>query len=351
MIRRLKLILAGVLAIAVLGGGTYFGIRAAYGAYDDYYYLTMEMPRAGQQVQIGTDVRLRGVNIGRVVGIELVDRRARLRLQIEAEHRIPKDASATVSLKTFLGAKFIDIRFDPNGGGPYLADGDRIADARPGPELEDALDDGTKVLDAIDPDDVSVIITELATAARGHGEDIARGLRANRALTDLFADTLGQQIRSLEDFDELFTTIEPAAADLNALASATNEGAPVYASAEAQLLLRRALVSLVPFSENLSDLLILDRPSWDAMIEAGDKVLSVIAARPDDLGDLVHGLYRYVFKLGGSIKNNLLYDGSAGAGFVNFIGGNDQEEEQRQICTALPPEVREQVPICQEDRK
>lgn len=351
MIRRFKLILAGLLSIALLAGAVYFGIRAAYGAYDDYYYLTMEMPRAGQQVQIGTDVRLRGVNIGRVVDVQLVDRKARLRLQIEAEHKIPQDASATVSLKTFLGAKFIDIRFDPNGGGPYLADGDRIAEARPGPELEDALDDGTKVLDALDPDDVAVVITELATAARGHGEDIARGLEANRELTDLFADTLSEQIRSLEDFDELFAALEPAAADLNALASATNEGAPVYASAEAQRLLRQALVNLVPFSDNLSDLLILDRPSWDTMIEAGDRVLSVIAARPDDLGNLVHGLYRYVFKLGGSIKNNLLHDGSAGAGFVNFIGGNDQEEEQRQICTALPPEVREQVPICQEERR
>jgi virulence factor Mce-like protein len=351
MIRRFKLIFAGVLTIGILGSAIYFGVRAAYGAFDDYYYLTMEMDRAGQQVQIGTDVRVRGVNIGRVADIKLVDRKARLRLQIEAEHKIPKDVAATVSLKTFLGAKFIDLRFDPDAGGPYLADGDRIVNAKPGPELEDALDDGTSVLDALDPDDVTTIISELATAARGHGEDIARGLEANRELTALFADTLPRQIASLEDFDKLFTTIESAAADLNALASATNEGAPVYASARAQRDLRRALVSLVPFSDHLSDLLILDRPSWDVMIEAGDKVLGVIAARPDDLGDLVHGLYRYVFKLGGSVKNNLLHDGSAGAGFVNFIGGNDQEEEQRQICTALPPEIREQVPICQEDRR
>jgi ABC-type transporter Mla subunit MlaD len=61
MTRRLGLIVAGSLIIGILGAGIFFGVRAAYGAHGDYYYLTADLPRAGQQIQRGTDVRVRGV--------------------------------------------------------------------------------------------------------------------------------------------------------------------------------------------------------------------------------------------------------------------------------------------------
>jgi hypothetical protein len=52
-----------------------------------------------------------------------------------------------------------------------------------------------------------------------------------------------------------------------------------------------------------------------------------------------------VFKLGGA-PNYIDIDGSAHAGFVNFIGGTDAQETRAQLCDALPVEVRDVVPIC-----
>ncbi|MEO8322516.1 MAG: hypothetical protein ABI571_00045, partial [Actinomycetota bacterium] len=126
----------------------------------------------------------------------------------------------------------------------------------------------------------------------------------------------------------LFAALEPKAGDLNALSDAMNEGAPVYASAEAQGALDRALTNLVPFADNLADIIILERPALDRMYDAGDRVLSAVAA----------------------IESNLLADGSAAAGFSNFIGGNTQEEDITQVCTALPVEVRDQLPLCEGNR-
>ncbi|MFP5298851.1 MAG: hypothetical protein ACLGHL_07695, partial [Actinomycetota bacterium] len=148
-----------------------------------------------------------------------------------------------------------------------------------------------------------------------------------------------------------FGALEHVGVDLNQLADAVNEGAPVYASAEAQQELHRALTAVSPFAEDFADLLILNRADWKRMMEAGDVVLATTAARPEGLRDLVYGLYRYVYKLGGDIPAFFrISDGSAGAGFTNFIGGNDQEEEQNQICTAFPPEIREQIPACKDRR-
>jgi phospholipid/cholesterol/gamma-HCH transport system substrate-binding protein len=345
--RRLRYIVVGSIGVAVFGAAVYFGVRLAYGAYDDYYYVTADLPRAGQQLLEQADVRTKGVDIGSVTDISLVDRRARLELQIESDYKIPKDVVLEVELKTALGAKYVDLEYDPDAGGPFLQNGDRITDAHVGPELEDLLEDGVRIFEAIDPGDLGTIIHELARGARGHGDDIARGIVANRDLSDTFAATLRPQLQSLEDFEILFAELEDRGIDLNGLADAINEGVPVYASARAQAELRRALEALVPFADDFADLLIFNRRQWDRMMNSGDKVLATIASRPGGLENLVHGLYRYVYKLGQPIAPFfVMEDGSAGAGFTAFFGGNDQDEEFNQICDAFPPEDRKHIPFC-----
>jgi phospholipid/cholesterol/gamma-HCH transport system substrate-binding protein len=331
------------LIVGAAGGLAFLGVKNAYGGFEERYALTVDLPVAGQQMQVGSDVRLRGVKIGEVSAVDLVDRRARLTLLIEDEYRVPAGATAVVSLKTLLGAKFVDLRTDALSG-PWLADGDALARSRVGPELEDALDDGVSVLEAIDPDQLAGVIGELATAARGHGDDVARSLRANAELSGLFARTLRPQLQSLEDFETIFGALEDAAVDLNLLAQAINEGVPVYASERAQRHLRRALEAVAPFSRDLGDLLTLDRAAWDRMIERGDVVLGTMAARPEGLRDLVTGLFNYVHDLGGPAYP--VGNGSGAAGFVNFIGGNDEEEERAQICSAFPLDIRGHVPMC-----
>lgn len=345
--RRLALIVVGSAIMALVGAGVYFSVRAVYGAFESAYYLTVDLPRAGMQLYPGSQVRTKGVVIGEVAKISLVERRARLQLKIKDEYRIPEDAVARIELKTPLGAKYVDLEFPAGAGGPHLADGDTIEDGFVGPELEDLLADGTRVLEAINPDDAGTLISELAAGARNRGDDIARGLEANSELSLLFARTVDPQLEVLGDFETIFGELESKGVDLNLLAEAVNEGAPVYASPRAQENLRRALEALVPFSDDLADLLILQKEDFDRMQDDGDKVLATIAARPGGLRDLVHGLYRYVYKLGQPIGDFFMVeDGSAGAGFAAFIGGNDQEEEEKQICAMFPRELRPQIPAC-----
>jgi ABC-type transporter Mla subunit MlaD len=217
-----------------------------------------------------------------------------------------------------------------------------------GPELEDLLADGTAVLEAVDPDDAATVISELADGVRNNSDYIQRGLNANSDLAGLFARTLDPQLEALQDFEVLFGVLKEKGVDLNLLADAVNEGAPVYASEKAQANLDRALKALQPFSEDLADLLILQRDDWRRMMNEGDKVLQTVADRPRGLKNLVNGLYRYTFKLGQPIGDEfMMADGSAGAGFTAFIGGNTQEEEVKQICTVFPPEVAAVLPVCE----
>ncbi|MGH2723544.1 MAG: MlaD family protein [Actinomycetota bacterium] len=334
---------ASVVIVGLLGAGTFFGIKARYGAYDEAYFVRVNLPRAGQLMRVGADVRQNGVNVGTVDDIRLVDRHVQLTLRIEPRYRIPADAEAVVALKTLLGDKFVDLRTDGYSE-PFLADGATIG-GRVGEELEDVLVEGVSVFEAIDADDLATIITELARAARGHGEDIRRSLASGAELSELFARTTDEQLRSLRDFRVIFETLDDRAFDLNDLADAINEGVPVYASRRAQEDLRRALDALVPFSHHFADLLIFQRRDWDRLISRGDVVLQVIADRPDGLHDLLHGLYRYVFKLGGTPP--FLEDGTAAAPFANFFGGEDFAVTLGNVCTALPAEVAADILACQ----
>jgi len=348
MSKRLLTIFVGSFLTVLLGAGVWFSVRAAYGAFDDAYYVTVDVDRAGQQMKPGLDVRVKGVEVGQIASIDLAERRARLQLKIDKQYRIPQDAEAVISLKTPLGAKYVDLRFPAGAQGPFLADGDIIDDAHVGPELEDLLADGTAVLEAVDPDDAATVISELADGVRNNSDYIQRGLSANSDLAGLFARTVDPQLEALQDFEVLFGVLKDKGVDLNLLADAVNEGAPVYASEEAQAHLDRALEALQPFSEDLADLLILQRSDWRRMYNEGDKVLQTIADRPKGLENLVNGLYRYTFKLGQPIGDDFMMgDGSAGAGFTAFIGGNTQEEEIKQICTVFPPEVAAVVPVCE----
>ena len=341
----LRKLLAPVLAV-VLAAGAYFGLKARYGDYGHYTYAKVDLPRAGQLVHTGTDVRLRGVVIGSVSDIQLVGRDAQLTLRIDSPYRVPSDAHAFVDLKTLLGDKYVDLQ-SPTFGAPWLAN-DATIPGTIGPELEAVVQSGTNVFQAITPNDLATVVGNLAQGAQGHGEDVRQGFEANAQLSTIFAKTLKPQLRGLDDFAVIFGTLKNKGVDLNRLADAVNQGAPVYASAKAHAELRRALVAIAPFANNLADLLINQKHFWDQMIDGGDRVLGTIASHPSGLRDLVHGLYEYVLKLGG--KPPLMGDGSAEAPFSNFSGGDSFQHEVAMLCGAIPPQLGHMVPICAQPR-
>jgi phospholipid/cholesterol/gamma-HCH transport system substrate-binding protein len=343
--------LAGPVAVGVLVVGMFFGLKLRYGDYNHYYFVKVDLPRAGQLLRTGTDVRERGVVIGKVSKIELVNPKednphAQLTLQIDPQYRIPQGVQAFVDLKTLLGDKYVDLRTD-RFNGPWLHDGATIQ-GQVGPELEDVLQNGTHLFDAINPNDLATVVGNLAQAARGHGADVRENIQTNARLSGIFARTLPPQIRALNDFVTIFGALKSKAIDLNRLADAVNQGAPVYASPRAHTLLRRALITLKPFAQNLADLLIFQRGDWNVMMDAGDKVLQTVSEHTTGLHSLVHGLYIYVSKLGGTPP--YLSDGSGEAPFSNFSGGVSFMEQVHQICGSLPQQLKKQIPICQQAR-
>jgi phospholipid/cholesterol/gamma-HCH transport system substrate-binding protein len=88
------------------------------------YDLTARFHKA-EGISTGSEVRLSGVVIGRVVGEKLDDRyRAVVTLRMTPETRLPTDSSAIIQTDGLLGSKFISLQ--PGGDETDLKPGDEI---------------------------------------------------------------------------------------------------------------------------------------------------------------------------------------------------------------------------------
>jgi phospholipid/cholesterol/gamma-HCH transport system substrate-binding protein len=91
------------------------------------YTLTASF-RSVEGVGVGTDVRLAGVKVGTVTGLELdpVTFRAETFFAIDGALELPDDTAAVVASEGLLGGSFIELL--PGGSPILLADGDEILD-------------------------------------------------------------------------------------------------------------------------------------------------------------------------------------------------------------------------------
>jgi len=145
-----------VVAAAVLGvtGCSVFGDRK--GGYE----LTASFDRAVGLYE-GSKVRVIGIDVGRVTGVEPEGDGVTVTLEIESGTKIPVDASATIVPLSLLGERYIQLGPVDTGDGPTLEPGDEIRDTRVPAEFDELLRGLQDVTGAIDPDSASDLITEI----------------------------------------------------------------------------------------------------------------------------------------------------------------------------------------------
>ncbi|MFH5773709.1 outer membrane lipid asymmetry maintenance protein MlaD [Paracoccus broussonetiae] len=119
-----------VLAVAAgfliwAGSGSGFG----RGLGGDGYELRAAFPSV-DGIDVGTDVRVAGVKVGKVTGIDLNPQTylAEARLRIPAEIQMPSDSAALIQSDGLLGGAYIELQ--PGGAPDNLAPGDEIEDVQ-----------------------------------------------------------------------------------------------------------------------------------------------------------------------------------------------------------------------------
>ncbi|MGR3759726.1 outer membrane lipid asymmetry maintenance protein MlaD [Roseobacteraceae bacterium NS-SX3] len=123
----------------VLAGGIVLAAAAAFALYagqvaglsrgGEGYELTASF-RSLEGVTVGTDVRLAGVKIGTVTGVELNPEtfRADTRFSVQNGIEVPDDSAVVISSEGLLGGNFVEVM---PGGSPFaLEPGDEVIDTQ-----------------------------------------------------------------------------------------------------------------------------------------------------------------------------------------------------------------------------
>jgi phospholipid/cholesterol/gamma-HCH transport system substrate-binding protein len=196
-----KLQLLAFLVITVLGisyvSARYVGLGKAFlGA---GYVVTADFREAGGIFE-NAEVTYRGVAVGRVDRLRLADDGVHVDLRLEDGAEVPKDTVAVVENRSAVGEQYVDLQ-PRSSGGPFLADGDRVA----GPENRTPLPTEVLLLNldrlvrSVDKRDLVVVIDELGTGFEGTGRDLQRLLDSGDALTRAAVDALPETERLIDD--------------------------------------------------------------------------------------------------------------------------------------------------------
>jgi len=304
-------IISGLIALVLLFAGITIGVKWSFGAFDDVYPLKASFDAAGQGLQKGSDIKIRGVNVGKVSTVKLVDGRALVTMELTRATKVATSAIATVRAKTLFGEKFIDIEpgakeasTDPNDfystKGELLdrCDKDQQPDhscTKGGFELERVLGDAYPLLKKIDPVELMTVVHTLADAGRGLGPNINRSLVNGQKVLDVNAAHDADTRQFLADLAKLADQLGVRADDLVAAADSLNVALPTLNSRGDEL--NSLLVQTARLSNDVADLLRNNKDFIDKSFGGGQEVLNVLYDHQNDVVPLIIGLREYVQSL------------------------------------------------------
>jgi len=201
----------GAIAVVFTVAVSVILVRYGEGYFEPTYELSAVFPTSAQGVFTdgGTDVKMRGVNVGSVTGVELLDDgRARIRMAIDEGVEVPATVAARLEPLSVFGPKFVSLVPEPGPTrGQLLSGGDEIARATIGSELTGVLADATSLLNRIDTHDVIGIFDAVSTGLNGRGDEIGEAIDGATTLVDIADRRRGELSRFLPDLDGLSSTI------------------------------------------------------------------------------------------------------------------------------------------------
>ena len=282
-------VLLGLIALAIFGAALAATWFFLHGGFQSGMPVSAVFSGrgVGQQLPVGGDVKIRGVLVGTIKGIDLGnDGKARVELLIEDEVELPAATAAEIRSKTVFGQKWVEL-IPPQAGAPFLAAGDEIPDSRTKEplELERSLQLGHDLLSRLPLRDLTTVFSTLSEGFTGNERQAARaidrGIVALRAVNarsgelDLALVQLRQTAQWLDENDGDILSFMRSLDEAN---RALVDAAPEY---------RASLQSIPLFLERLARLQERIEPELGRLVEDGATVAEIVAARSDELTDLV----------------------------------------------------------------
>ena len=269
-----------------------------------------EFSICGQGLRERGDVKLRGVLVGIIEGLEKTREgscRVELGIFSDSQEQVPANVGAQVRAKTVFGEKWVELLYPEDEVSARLGKGDVItADRTIDPlEVETILNTALPLLEAVDPEDLSTSLKALSTGFVGHEEAAIRGIESgikalrplnnNEGLLNEGITQLSETSKTLKNVDDdLFLALDRLdvvqrfTIDKRELIAANFEKVP-------RLLDELTLL----FSSRFNDL--------TRLVNSGATIIDILAARTDDVDRLLRALPEFNARWIRNLSHNCRY--------------------------------------------
>lgn len=202
--------------------------------------VTLTAERAGLVMESGAKVKLRGVPVGRVAGVEPGSDPVRLRLELYPDQiaHIPANVQARIRATTIFGAKYVDLLYPQRPSTHHISAGAVLESQNVSTEVNTVFQSLVNVLDKIKPAKLNAVLSAMADAVGGRGDRIGeattaanhvlgeinprmptvqRDWRLLKDATDAYSVAAQNILTIMKAFSTTSTTITDHATDLDAL--------------------------------------------------------------------------------------------------------------------------------------
>jgi phospholipid/cholesterol/gamma-HCH transport system substrate-binding protein len=170
----------GVLFLVVLALLAWLAVAVYQKKFTPVAMVTLYTTSAGNEMNLGAEVMVRGVQIGEVRQITANGSGARLELAIDPGMvgELPANTSAEMLPTTLFGERYVDLILPAKPSAQMLANGSVIAQDRSGDalELETVLNNLLPMLSSFEPDKLSLILNALGQSLQGRGAELGQTL-------------------------------------------------------------------------------------------------------------------------------------------------------------------------------
>lgn len=227
--------------------------------------VTLTSDRAGLVMESGAKVKMRGVQVGEVAGVEGGREPVRLKLKLFPDQlkHIPANVQAQIRATTIFGAKYVDLVY-PNDPSPqHISAGAVLKSRNVSTEVNTVFQNLVDVLHQVDPAKLNAVLTALGDAVRGRGERIGEATTAaNNVLLTINPrmPTVQTDWRAVKRFSDTYSA---AARDILTTLSAASTSSATIANQATDL--DALLLNAIGFSQAGIDLV---GPNRENLVQA-----------------------------------------------------------------------------------
>ena len=187
------------LLFTVATGLLTFGISAAIVkfTFDEQVTLTAEFEDV-TGLFLGDNVRIAGVTVGKVAGIEVDAGRAVVEFDVNADFPVPDDSAVTVSWLNLIGQRQVDII--PGESSTFFADGDRIVNTIAVTDIGTVADQLGPFSQVLNPAQINELLETIFVALEGREGDVSSLAADVTTILATLADRDETIQRLLEDY-------------------------------------------------------------------------------------------------------------------------------------------------------